>query len=256
MPIINITKLMLEDLYAHKILLKYNSPRPTTSSYGWLTVGQEISTTIKIRMEQNSGLFGGSYKPMVGGRKGSGLASIGAFSYSYSALPDRIKVGRYCSISRGLKIMDSSHPISTLTSSAFIFRPKNDLFTDYQTEASVEFATKFRPATFVYPEIGNDVWIGDNVTLSNKVSIGHGAVIAANSTVVKDVPPYAIVGGNPATLIRYRFSDDVIGRLLASEWWDYDPSVVFTEAPDNVEEILQLLEQETHDKYNFSHVEI
>lgn len=255
MPVVTVTKSLLNDLYAHSIFFKYNSPPPSESTYGWLTVGKEIITTTRIRMEQNSGLFDGAYKPMVGGRKGSGLATIGAFSYSYSPLPDRIKIGRYCSISRDLKIMDSSHPISTLTSSAFIFRPKNTLFSDYQTQNSLEYSAKFRPATFVYPVIGNDVWIGDNVTLSNKVSIGHGAVVAANSTVVKDIPPYAIVGGNPAKIIRYRFADDVIHKLIESEWWDYHPSVVFADSPENVESILQRLENADHKKYEFSFVE-
>lgn len=69
--------------------------------------------------------------------------------------------------------------------------------------------------------IQNDVWLGHNVTVMPGVTIHNGAVIAANSHVVKDVPPYAIVGGNPAKLIKYRFSDEIIDKLLTIQWWNW-----------------------------------
>lgn len=68
--------------------------------------------------------------------------------------------------------------------------------------------------------IGNDVWIADNVTIMGGITIGDGAVIAANSHVVKDAPPYAMVGGNPARLIRYRFDEETIKKLLDLKWWN------------------------------------
>jgi virginiamycin A acetyltransferase len=70
--------------------------------------------------------------------------------------------------------------------------------------------------------IANDVWIGYNATIMAGVTIGDGAIIAANSTVVKDVEPYSIVGGNPATEIKKRFSPDVIEQLLQLKWWNWD----------------------------------
>lgn len=70
--------------------------------------------------------------------------------------------------------------------------------------------------------IENDVWIGSNVTIMPGVYIGDGAIIATNSTVTKDIAPYAIVGGNPATEIRKRFSDSKINELLEMKWWDWD----------------------------------
>lgn len=70
--------------------------------------------------------------------------------------------------------------------------------------------------------VGNDVWIGYNATIMPGVTIGDGAVIAANATVVKDVAPYAIAGGNPAKEIKKRFSHDQIERLLKMEWWNWD----------------------------------
>ena len=70
--------------------------------------------------------------------------------------------------------------------------------------------------------IGNDVWIGYNATIMAGVTIGDGAIIATNSTVVKDVEPYSIVGGNPANLIRKRFAEDKSEQLLKLKWWDWE----------------------------------
>lgn len=74
--------------------------------------------------------------------------------------------------------------------------------------------------------IGNDVWIGYNATIMSGVTIGDGAVIAANSTVVKDVPPYSITGGNPAKHIKHRFSKEDIDFLLKEKWWNWSPEKI------------------------------
>jgi hypothetical protein len=71
------------------------------------------------------------------------------------------------------------------------------------------------------PTIGSDVWIGSNVTVLQGVTVGHGAVIAAGAVVTKDVPPYAIVGGVPAKVIRYRFAPEVVRELLELRWWEW-----------------------------------
>ena len=70
--------------------------------------------------------------------------------------------------------------------------------------------------------IGNDVWIGGNAVIMSGITIGDGAVIANNSHVVKDVPPYSIVGGNPAQVIKYRFTEEQIEKLLQIQWWHWD----------------------------------
>lgn len=228
---LTITGNLLAQLHARTILLRYNSPEPTSGTYGWLKEGQQIKLTRPIVIEQNVGLFGGPYVPMIGGRKTSGLATVGAFTYSYSALPDQLEVGRYCSISRGLRFIDSSHPLNTLTTSAYLFRPKNNLYKEFQPKSVLDFAKKYQPSATTYPKIANDVWIGDNVTLSTKINIGTGAVIASNSTVTKDVPDYAIVGGNPAKIIKYRFNESQIDELLESQWWNFNPNDVFQNGP-------------------------
>lgn len=66
----------------------------------------------------------------------------------------------------------------------------------------------------------NDVWIGDNVVLKEGITVGNGSVIACNAVVTKDVPPYSIVGGIPAKVIRYRFEENIINALLESAWWE------------------------------------
>lgn len=242
----------LYDFFEKKIMFKYNSPRPKNGSYGWLNAGEELALSTRVTMEQNSALFGGPYKPMVGGRTSCGLASIGAFSYSYSPLPDRVTVGRYCSISTGVKFIDSTHPTSTISSSALLFRSKNELFREFQSTEVKEFSSKFRPGTFIYPKIGHDVWIGANSVLSNKITIGSGAVIAAGSMVTKDVPPYAIVGGNPAKIIRYRFEDTLIKELLESQWWNYNPLEILKHEPEDVKSILRDLEGGNLIPYDFA----
>jgi tetrahydrodipicolinate N-succinyltransferase len=80
-------------------------------------------------------------------------------------------------------------------------------------------------------QIGNDVWLGNNVMIRAGVTIGTGAVVGMGSIVTKDVPPYAIVAGNPAKIIRYRFDEETIEKLLASKWWEKNGTVIAQLAP-------------------------
>lgn len=219
---------LLASLHEHRILLGYNCPPPTDEGYGWLKTGRRVRLHGTVRIESCAGLYVGPYKPMVGGRKYSGLCSMGSFSYSYSALPEPLVVGRYCSISSDLKFLDSTHPSDTLTTSAFVFRPRNALFQDFVTDRIQAFADEFDiQGGKDFPHVGHDVWIGSNVTLGMGIRIGTGAVIASGSIVTKDVPPYAVVAGNPAVVRRFRFDEDTVRALLASAWWEHDPRRVF-----------------------------
>ena len=146
---------------------------------------------------------------------------LGAFTYTNSAFYGRpISIGRYCSIGAGLHFGQIEHPTNWLTTSNIT----------YSEWASFEFArargAHTRPL-FPLPErkssitIGNDVWIGQNVYIKSGVTIGDGAVIGAHAIVTKDVAPYAIVGGAPIRLIRYRFDEPTIERLLQVKWWRF-----------------------------------
>lgn len=123
-------------------------------------------------------------------------------------------IGKFCSIATNVSIGPGRHSLSGVSTHPVFFLHNTPLVKKYSSEDLVETA---QPVT-----IGHDVWIGEKSIILNGVTIGTGAVIAAGSIVNKDVPPYAIVGGSPAKLIRYRFDEAVIGQLLQSEWWNRD----------------------------------
>lgn len=89
--------------------------------------------------------------------------------------------------------------------------------------------------------IGNDVWIGDNVIIKNGVKIGDGAVVGLGAVVTKDVPPYAVVAGVPAKIIKYRFSDEIISELLELEWWNLEEDVIRQIPYDNIEKAIEFI---------------
>jgi len=126
-------------------------------------------------------------------------------------------IGNFCSIGPNVRIGPGNHPTEKFVStSPYFYSPidyKNFSFSDkhYFIESKNIF-------------IGSDVWIGCNVTIIDGVSIGDGAIIASGAVVTKDVTSYSIVGGIPAKLIKYRFSDDDIKFLLALKWWNKDLS--------------------------------
>jgi virginiamycin A acetyltransferase len=119
-----------------------------------------------------------------------------------------VVIGSFCSIARSVDIQEYNHQIYHPTS-YYIFK-------NYFHEKRVETNSK-GPVI-----IGSDVWIGAKSTILSGVKIGHGAVVAANSVVTSDVPPYAIVGGVPAKVIAMRFSDDIIEKFLDIKWWDWN----------------------------------
>ena len=84
--------------------------------------------------------------------------------------------------------------------------------------------------------IGNDVWIGQNVVLLGAITIGDGAIIGAFSVVAKDIPPYAVVVGNPAVIKRFRFSEDQISKLLKIQWWQWDEKKI----EENIQDLLDI----------------
>lgn len=134
-------------------------------------------------------------------------------------------IGRYCSIAKGVRIINHNHPLALKSTSPYFFNPGFGLTSTRLAEV--------RPL-----EIGNDVWIGHNVVVLAEVSrIGDGAVIGAGAVVHRDVPPYAVVLGNPGRVVRYRFPEDVIDRLLEERWWDSDVEAL----SDRLEEFSQPL---------------
>lgn len=142
---------------------------------------------------------------------------IGAFSFvnTDTVIYRNTSVGRYCSFARGCEIGAANHPTNMLSSHSFQYSgwmfPKVEEY---------GFKRKHRFLAHSQTTIGSDVWIGAQSIIKAGVTIGHGAIVAANSVVTKDVPPYAIVGGSSARIIRYRFEPEIIDRLLSARWWD------------------------------------
>lgn len=235
---------LADELYRAGILLRYNSPPPEGDRYGWLNLNGAIKPGKEIEMEGPSALYAGPYVPSIGGPGASGLCTIGAFSYSYSALHEEVKVGRYCSLSNGIRILDSTHPLDFVTTSIITFRPHNHLCEGYvDPDITRRFDFDPRPAA-PYPVLEHDVWIGRDVVLGMGITIGTGAVVAASSVVTKDVPPYAVVAGNPAQIIKFRFPPRLIQRLLASGWWRYSSQLLTRLPLDKPERFLDELERE------------
>jgi len=141
------------------------------------------------------------------------------------------KIGSFCSIAPGLKfIFRGKHMVNWVTAYPFRERWKMDV-----------------PLNCLPPHdpiiVGNDVWIATNVSIMQGVTVGDGAVIAQESFVTEDVPPYAIVGGHPARVIRYRFTEERISELLKIAWWNWDDEMIKKIVPqlvcENVAEFIQ-----------------
>jgi len=156
------------------------------------------------------------------GRNGLRLASLGAFSYTNSVLPANITVGRYCSIGPGLQTLGDRHPLEWVSTSPSFYNHWSGLLKTLAMDTGKENHFRQYDKTHKSITIGNDVWIGQNVSLAQGITIGDGSVIAANTLVTKDIPPFSIVGGNPGRIIRERFTPSIIEEMVELSWWDYN----------------------------------
>ncbi len=157
------------------------------------------------------------YAAMAG--KG-GFTSSGAFSYTHSSFGGNARIGRYCSIAPSCRLMGKEHPLTRISTHPFTCREYYNKWVLQNFEASLK-TEKFAGTDRGELVVEHDAWIGGGVLLRPGITIGYGAVVAAGSVVVKDVPPFAIVGGNPARLIRYRFDEDTIQRIIDMAWWRF-----------------------------------
>lgn len=135
--------------------------------------------------------------------------------HHYDFLGDRLVIGRFTAIASGVRFMmnGANHAMTGLSTYPFgIFGCGWETGFDFET-----IRAGLKGDTIV----GNDVWIGTEAMIMPGVEIGNGAIVAARALVASDVPPYAIVGGNPARVIRMRFAPDEVARLQAVAWWDW-----------------------------------
>ena len=183
----------------------------------------------------------------LGGLRIARRIKFGAFSYAHNGVGFDLEVGRYCTIGANLTALQPNHPVDWLSTSPLQYQP-HDYLAVGQIEALDGFQNRKRATSGDRSvAIGNDVWIGANVIILTGVTVGHGAVLGAGSVVTKDVPPYGIVGGNPARLIRKRFDEDTIAALLDVAWWDLHPSAIKDLAFDDIDACIKGLQDRISD---------
>jgi acetyltransferase-like isoleucine patch superfamily enzyme len=149
-------------------------------------------------------------------------------------------MGAYCAIGARTAINPFNHPIDWLSTNEFQYHPASfDWVEEYR-----DFKRLSRsPDMFSPVTIGNDVWTGHNVNIMGGVNVGDGAIIGAGSVVTRDVPAYAIAAGVPATIKRYRFSEQIIARLLQVKWWELELSSLSGLPFRDVEKCLDRIEE-------------
>lgn len=153
--------------------------------------------------------------------------------YHFDFIGDKLILGKFCMIASDVVfIMNGANHLSSGVT-AFPFA----IFGGDWANAMQDTSYPSKGDTIV----GNDVWIGHHVTIMPGITIGDGAIIATNATVTKDVAPYTIVGGNPAQLIKKRFSDEQIVKLLELQWWNWDIEKITQNLPLLVKGDLDLL---------------
>ncbi|HMP30547.1 MAG TPA: CatB-related O-acetyltransferase [Saprospiraceae bacterium] len=134
--------------------------------------------------------------------------------YHFEFIGDKLNIGKFCMIASDVKFIMNGANHLTKAISSYPFA----IF-GHGWENAMDGKEYPHKGEII---IGNDVWIGYNATIMAGVTVGDGAIIAANATVIKDVAPYTIVGGNPAQQIKKRFDEDTISKLLSLKWWDWD----------------------------------
>ncbi|WP_269846608.1 CatB-related O-acetyltransferase [Paracoccus binzhouensis] len=147
------------------------------------------------------------------------LGSLGYMSYAHSPARGFV-TGAFCSIASGVKIMGDMHPIERVSTHPVSYGQAYRRKAKDQGATDVRIFSPYRPQQGL-TQVNHDVWIGGDVMLAQGITIGTGAVIAARAVVTKSVPPYAVVGGVPAKVIKYRFPQPLIRRLLDTQWWTY-----------------------------------
>lgn len=165
--------------------------------FGYFELGEGVSIRHGVTMRSGSAISIGRY------------TSVSGPNTDMHCLLNPIRIGSFCSIARDVHFQEYNHDYRSLStynlhSKFFGGSPRHDS----TSKGSIE--------------VGHDVWIGSQSLILSGASIGHGAIVAANTVVTGDVPPYAIVAGSPAKVVAYRFDEAVIQELLTMRWWTWD----------------------------------
>jgi len=165
----------------------------------------------------NSYLAGGN---MVGGHSTIARSLVGRYvAIGCHSFISRAKTGNYCTFGNRVSIGGLNHDYRLVTSHEIAFRNTSAIYGETIVDKDAYIQGQDQNPQY-HVEMGHDIWIGDNAVVLPGRKIGTGAVIGAGAVVTTDVPAYSIIVGNPGRILKYRFSDDVILRLLSSNWWD------------------------------------
>ena len=139
-------------------------------------------------------------------------STLGEYSYiSQYSIVNKSEIGKFCSIAHGCYIGLWEHNTQVTTHSFYLYEHSGNFVKGYKNYNKDNIITT----------LGSDVWVGANAVILKGINVGDGAIIGASAVVTKDVPPYAIVVGNPAKIIKYRYNRDDIIWLLKIKWWDF-----------------------------------
>lgn len=177
----------------------------------------------------------------------SGKTHVGAYTYfGRGCLVGTLaSIGRFCSVAPNVTIGLGEHPIEYISTHPAFFNGAG-MFPDLNEKFGIRRTAEVLSTA---PVIGNDVWLGVNCVIARGVRVGNGAIVAAGAFVNRDVPDYAIVGGLPARVIRFRFTEQQIERLLRLKWWDYDALIMEGVQVSDIERALYILEKKVADGY-------
>ncbi|WP_255557670.1 CatB-related O-acetyltransferase [Flavobacterium taihuense] len=207
--------------YAYNKFFKFNIISVTkTSKISPLATLKKVTISGDIDIDDYAILQGGVTLVSSSGAK----IKIGRYSVINGPNTDlyasinSIEIGAFCSIARNVSFQEFTHHSDRITTHLIMKHIFKIADQDIISKGSIK--------------IGNDVWIGTHSVILSGVTIGNGAIIASNSVVTTDVPPYAIVGGSPAKILKYRFDNEVIDKLKIIKWWDWDVEKI--EANKNV----------------------